>query len=51
MQRNELDTILYNIRDFLNKNRELKEMNIQCLMVDKNNKKNGIAIASDIMYP
>lgn len=47
MQRNELDTILYNIRDFLNKNRELKEMNIQCLMVDKNNKKNGIAIASD----
>lgn len=47
MQRNELDTILYNIRDFMNKNAELKEMNIQCLMVDKNNKKNGIAIASD----
>lgn len=47
MQRNELDTILYNIRDFMNKNAELKEMNIQCLMIDKNNKKNGIAIASD----
>lgn len=45
MQRNELDTILYNIRDFLNRNTELKDMNIQCLMVDKNNKKNGIAIA------
>jgi len=47
MQRNELDTILYNIRDFLNKNAELKDMNIQCLMVDKNNAKKGIVIASD----
>lgn len=47
MQRNELDTILYNIRDFMNKNAKLKEMNIQCLMVDNNNIKSGIVIALD----
>lgn len=47
MKDNELDIILYNTREYMNKNSDLKEMNIHCLMVDKNNNKNAIAIASD----
>ena len=47
MNKEKKDIILYNIRQFLNEDEELKDMNIQCLIVDKNNSKNGIAIALD----
>lgn len=47
MERNKLDTILYNIRQFLNENENLKDMDIHCLITDKNNNKNGIAIVSN----
>ena len=50
MDKNKKDIILYNIRQFLNENQELKDMNIHCLLIDKNNNKNGIAIASDEEY-
>lgn len=47
MEKQKKDIILYNIRNFLNENQELKDMNIHCLIVDRNNSKNGIAIASN----
>ncbi len=47
MERNKLDIILYNIRQFLNKNVDFKYMDIQCLIIDKDNNKNGIAIVSN----
>ena len=50
MDKEKKDIILYNVRQFLNENQELKDMNIHCLIVDKNNSKNGIAIASNEEY-
>lgn len=50
MDKEKKDIILYNIREFLNENKALKDMNIQCLMIDKGNNKNGIAIASNEEY-
>ncbi len=50
MNKEKRDIILYNVRQFLNENQNLKDMNIHCLLIDKNNNKNGIAIASNEEY-
>lgn len=47
MKRKEIDSILYNIREFLNKNNKFKELNTHIIFIKDNDKNDGTALIWD----